>query len=553
MSQPTSAQSASKEGRMALAINSYNLGYFTSIRSAANTYDVPESTLRTRLKGRPSRQEYRSVNHNLTDTEELVLVNWILSMDERGLPVRTALIRDMANLLLQKRTSTDASSTRLVGTRWPYNFVRRHDSLRARYNRKYDYKRALCEDPTVIRDWFRLVRNTITKYGIHEEDIYNFDETGFQMGVISTAKVITGSERSLRPVTVQPGNREWVTAIECVSSYGWIVPPMIIFDGKVHISSWYTDTLPRDWTIAVSENGWTNNSLGLTWLTDVFEKHTKDRTKGVYRLLILDGHGSHTTADFDLFCSEHSIIILCMPPHSSHLLQPLDVSCFAVLKRSYGRQIEDLIRVGVNHIDKSDFLSAYSTARTEALTSNTVRSGFAATGLVPYDPERVLSKLNTQLRTPTPPPPAANEQVPWVPETPHNIQELELQAKVIGDFVQRRTAGSSSPTDRAVRQLVKGCQMAMHSAALLADENKKLRTANERQKKKRAVRRSYIATGGVLTVQEGLNRSVIMDSEPVGQFTGRAGEQRIRAPRTCSMCKSLEHTAPTCPLNFNSN
>src|SRR5580700_7072059 len=124
MSQPTSIQLASKEGRIALAINSYNLGYFTSIRSTADTYDVPESTLRTRLKGRPSRQEYRSVNHNLTDTEELILVNWILSMDERGLPVRTASIRDMANLLLQKRTGTDASSTRTVGVRWPYNFVR---------------------------------------------------------------------------------------------------------------------------------------------------------------------------------------------------------------------------------------------------------------------------------------------------------------------------------------------------------------------------------------------------------------------------------------------
>ena len=67
------------------------------------------------------------------------------------------------------------------------------------------------------------------------------------------------------------------------------------------------------------------------------------------------------------------------------------------------------MRVGVNHIDKSDFLTAYLTARTEALTSNTVRSGFAATGLVPYDPERVLLKLNTQLRTPTPPILSVNE------------------------------------------------------------------------------------------------------------------------------------------------
>jgi hypothetical protein len=152
MSQPTNAQLLSKEGRMALAIDSYKSGYFTSIREAAATYEVSHITLRARLQGRVSRQEIQSANLKLTNTEELTLVDWILSMDERGLPVRITSIRDMANLLLQKRTSTDASSTRQVGVQWLYNFVRRHDTLRTRYNRKYDYKRALCEDPIVIRD-----------------------------------------------------------------------------------------------------------------------------------------------------------------------------------------------------------------------------------------------------------------------------------------------------------------------------------------------------------------------------------------------------------------
>ena len=109
MSQPTQAQLASKEGRMALAINSYKSGYFTSIRGAANTYEVTYTTLRARLQGRVPRQEIRTGNLKLTDTEELTLVNWILSMDARGLLVRTASIRDMANLLLQKRTGTDVS------------------------------------------------------------------------------------------------------------------------------------------------------------------------------------------------------------------------------------------------------------------------------------------------------------------------------------------------------------------------------------------------------------------------------------------------------------
>ena len=90
--------------------------------------------------------------------------------------------------------------------------------------------------------------------------------------------------------------------------------------------------------------------------------------------------------------------------------------------------------------------------------------------------------------------------------------------------------------------------MAMHSATLLAEENKQLRTANERQKKKRAVRRSYVARGGVLTVQEGLSQLQTADTVVADEVYGPSNGPQTRAPRTCSMCKSLTHTAPTCPL-----
>ena len=68
------------------------------------------------------------------------------------------------------------------------------------YNRGYNYQRAKCGDPAIIRDCFRLVQNITAKYGAMEEDVYNFDETGFQMGVILTAKAITGPERGDRPI-----------------------------------------------------------------------------------------------------------------------------------------------------------------------------------------------------------------------------------------------------------------------------------------------------------------------------------------------------------------
>jgi len=84
-----------------------------------------------------------------------------------------------------------------------------------------------------------------------------------------------------------------------------------------------------------------------------------------------------------------------MPAHSSHLLQPLDVGCFSVLKRSYGRLVEQKMSLGVNHINKQEFLPLYQQARAEALHEKNVQSGFAATGLVPYEPDCVLSLFHT--------------------------------------------------------------------------------------------------------------------------------------------------------------
>jgi hypothetical protein len=81
------------------------------------------------------------------------------------------------------------------------------------------------------------VGDTIAKYGVIEEDIFNFDETGFQMGVILTSKVITSSDRKGRLRTKQPGNRKWVTTIEVVNARGWVIPLFIIFDGKLHLST----------------------------------------------------------------------------------------------------------------------------------------------------------------------------------------------------------------------------------------------------------------------------------------------------------------------------
>ncbi|KAJ3455661.1 hypothetical protein MRS44_017143 [Fusarium solani] len=110
----------------------------------------------------------------------------------------------MSKIWLRPLADRDAPP---VGKRWASNFVERQPELKTRSFRKYDYKRAKCEDPEIIRGWFILVENTTAKYGIAESDIYKFDETGFIMGVVSTARQsgMDGSKESITEKNVRGG------------------------------------------------------------------------------------------------------------------------------------------------------------------------------------------------------------------------------------------------------------------------------------------------------------------------------------------------------------
>ncbi|KAJ6262803.1 hypothetical protein Dda_1360 [Drechslerella dactyloides] len=388
-------------------------------------------------------------------------------------------VEDMANQLLSTRSD---NSTRRVGKNWTYNFIKRRPELQTRLSRRYDYQRAKCEDPKLIGDWFQLIKAVKAKYGIADDDIYNFDETGFAIGMISTTTVVTGAETRDKAKLAQPGNREWATVIQGIGAEGWAVPPFIILAGQHHLASWYTETkLPKDWVIALSDNGWTTNELALEWLKH-FDKKTAQRCFSDYRLLVLDGHGSHHSAAFELYCQEHKIITICMPPHSSHLLQPLDIGCFGPLKQAYGRQVESLMRAHVNHISKLEFLAGFQKAFTITITKRNILSSFAGAGIVPYNPDRVLSKLDVQLPLVTPTnsrPSTANAAAAWTAKTPMNPLEAALQSDLIKNQVVQYQDSSPTSLLAAIDQLTKGTQTIMHQMALIRTENTALRSANE--------------------------------------------------------------------------
>jgi hypothetical protein len=111
--------------------------------------------------------------------------------------------------------------------------------------------------------------------------------------------------------------------------------------------------------------------------------------------LILDGYGSHATPEFDTYCFENNIITECLLLHTSHILQPLDVACFGLLKTAYGRLVQDLARKAIFYIDKADFLIMYQQACTTIYSKQNILSRFRATGLILWNPDYVLLQLPT--------------------------------------------------------------------------------------------------------------------------------------------------------------
>jgi hypothetical protein len=188
------------EGSIELTIQAIEPDAMLSQRRAANIYRVSQSTISDRLAEACQRRDCTPNSMKLINTEELVVFQHVIKLDERGYSPRLTDVEDMANSLLAERNQPH------VGKNWAGTFVKRRPELTIKFNRKYDYKRAPCEDPEVIQGWFRLVDNTKAKYGILDEDTYNFDESGFMMGVISTGAVVTRSERRDRPRIVQQGD-----------------------------------------------------------------------------------------------------------------------------------------------------------------------------------------------------------------------------------------------------------------------------------------------------------------------------------------------------------
>jgi len=405
-----------------------------NLAAAAREFDLPPQRFRARWNGRGSKEKRVSVNRKLTEEEELAVCQYLDRLDKIETSARLHMIRGCANAILLQMHSDQSLPIPLVGEHWARRFMDRHPEchIRKQYTIDLDRKNAYNEE--CILDWFGRYANVCDKYGIQTSDRYNFDETGFRIGIGRDQWIIT-RDPTRQAYLGSSTNREMVTVCETISADGHVLPPMIIIPGIIHQEHWYTETkIPDNYCLSVSEAGYSNDHLTMKWLAH-FDLFSRRRQIGAYRLLLLDGYGSHCTREFIEYCDNAKIIPFCLPPHSSHLLQPLDVVVFQPYKHYHTQAIEAATRTGCAEFDKVEFLTAIHSIRQQTFKVATVCSAFRATGLVPYNPDAVLTKLRETLVSDAPAttPPHSATTLPPIPLT-------SLSLKQQGDDLQTLAA-----------------------------------------------------------------------------------------------------------------
>jgi hypothetical protein len=283
----------------------------------ADNHGVDRTTLSRHHRGIQASVASKNINQRkLTPQQEEELVTYIEELTERRLPPTRQMIGNFASKIAQNQVSKS----------WLTRFINHHhDRLIMRWSTAMDSNRHAADSRDKYEQYFELLQYKLTQYEIEPAHIYNMDEKGFMRGILGRSKRIFSKEAYKRKrvrSSLQDGEREWATVLATVYTDGSALPPGIIFKaaGPAIQSSWVESIDPRKHSVhfTTSSTGWTNDDVGLAWLEQVFDRYTKKKARRKYRLLIIDGHGSHVTMDFIRYCDDNKILLMIFPTFNSY-------------------------------------------------------------------------------------------------------------------------------------------------------------------------------------------------------------------------------------------
>ncbi|XP_060557384.1 uncharacterized protein LOC132717830 [Ruditapes philippinarum] len=355
------------------------------IRKAAAEYCVPKSTLSDRIRGRYE-TSVKGPSRQITPEEEAGLVNYLLHMANQGFPLNRQMTRAYIQTIVKRSGRTTLFNLdKGPSNQWLKKFIQRHPELSERKPENSDKARCSMSNRKVMADFFVLLDDILGKYGVKDKpsQIFNCDETGFSGRETARSKVIGPKKGHVfrRRVTTT----DHITAHLCVCADGRFLPTMVIYQGSLPHRK-YTDGIPDCWGYATSENGYMDTQLFQRWFADFFIPNC-GRERPV--VLLMDNCDAHISGEVVKTAIANDVVLVGLPGHTTHILQPLDVKVIGPLKSRFSEMTARLGLGGAGvSIGKAKFPIVLKHA-IDSATPASVQEAFAITGICPYNPQAI--------------------------------------------------------------------------------------------------------------------------------------------------------------------
>ena len=366
-------------------------------RAAARKYGLASSTLHDHLHGTVKKVGAGGPTV-LTMSEEREISMTCVALAEIGFGITRALVEIVIFDYLKDNGNENPFHGGVPGKDWWQRFKRRWPMISERKPQHLSLKRAQAGNEEILRAWFDKVKEALSKNRLQIDDeaistrLWNCDETAFCTSVSSQKLLARRGMRTVHEIGGESG-RQYITVHCAGNAHGERLPPFILYKGKNMYQRWMQGG-PAGAVYGISESGWMDASNFLSWFCKLFLPAVAHLTKTAPVVLFFDGHYSHISMELINQARANKVVLMCFPPNTTHLLQPLDVGVFAPLKNAWRAILKQYkLETRGEHASKEVFPSLIAKLWETSFMPKHCIGGFRSAGLTPFSPEHVLQKL----------------------------------------------------------------------------------------------------------------------------------------------------------------